>query len=270
MEKLQRPGCQVAYSYHPAQAEGAESTQGAEVARTVVLLHSQGLSSKMWEPQLPVLTDWGVLRMDIRGHGKSQPCEGFSVAEAAEDLYAVLEAQGITKPVLVGIALGGLVVQEYALRHGGAAGYMVVGALPMFLPRYSALELRGLRFSVTSTKALPWEMIKDNIATASTATRESRKAVKAMLNGMAKDGFMRISGEMLSCIRPEPLTFDAPILAACGMQDTVGTTLRHMRDWEKGYPGVMTPIIPGASQAANLDNPGYFNRILLAFLDKCK
>ena len=44
-------------------------------------------------------------------------------------------------PVLVGLSMGGYVVQEYAWQFGGCAGYLVAGATPIPVS-YTHLEAR--------------------------------------------------------------------------------------------------------------------------------
>lgn len=99
-------GCRIAYDCR--QGEGPE----------VVLLHGYGLDRTMWAPQLAALEGWTVLNLDIRGHGDSRPCADFSIPQAAEDLRAVLVKERCRAPVLVGLSMGGYVVQEYAWQFG--------------------------------------------------------------------------------------------------------------------------------------------------------
>ena len=137
-------GCRVAYDCR--QGEGPE----------VVLLHGYGLDRTMWAPQLAALEGWTVLNLDIRGHGDSRPCADFSIPQAAEDLRAVLVKERCRAPVLVGLSMGGYVVQEYAWQFGGCAGYLVAGATPILLDCYSGWERAGLRASTPLLGVWPW------------------------------------------------------------------------------------------------------------------
>ena len=59
-----------------------------------------------------------VLRYDIRGHGHSAPSPlPFTVADLADDLGRLLDQLGAEKTHLVGLSLGGMVAQEFALRQ---------------------------------------------------------------------------------------------------------------------------------------------------------
>ncbi|MFR5811434.1 MAG: alpha/beta fold hydrolase, partial [Flavonifractor plautii] len=151
-------GCRIAYDCR--QGEGPE----------VVLLHGYGLDRTMWAPQLVALEGWTVLNLDIRGHGDSRPCADFSIPQAAEDLRAVLVKERCRAPVLVGLSMGGYVVQEYAWQFGGCAGYLVAGATPILLDCYSGWERAGLRASTPLLGVWPWRCLKSAMAMACSST----------------------------------------------------------------------------------------------------
>lgn len=61
---------------------------------------------------------YNVLRYDLRGHGTSAISrEPFGVAQLAADLGAMLDAAGVTHTHLVGMSMGGMVAQQFALDY---------------------------------------------------------------------------------------------------------------------------------------------------------
>lgn len=79
---------------------------------TVVLIHGYGVNRKMWQPQLDFLSDkYTVINIDVRGHGESRPCDTFSIKEAASDLRNILLAEKCEKAILIGLSMGGYIVQ---------------------------------------------------------------------------------------------------------------------------------------------------------------
>ncbi|MCG5077322.1 alpha/beta fold hydrolase [Paraburkholderia tagetis] len=61
---------------------------------------------------------YSVLRYDVRGHGASAVSrEAFGFRELAADLAALLDAQGIETTHLVGMSMGGMIAQQFALDH---------------------------------------------------------------------------------------------------------------------------------------------------------
>ncbi|MFD1558895.1 alpha/beta fold hydrolase [Paraburkholderia silviterrae] len=61
---------------------------------------------------------YSVLRYDVRGHGASAVSRvAFGLRELAADLAALLDAQGIDQTHLVGMSMGGMIAQQFALDH---------------------------------------------------------------------------------------------------------------------------------------------------------
>jgi 3-oxoadipate enol-lactonase len=61
---------------------------------------------------------YSVLRHDVRGHGASGVArEAFGFAQLAADLNAILDAADIAKTHLVGMSMGGMIAQQFALDY---------------------------------------------------------------------------------------------------------------------------------------------------------
>ncbi|MBN3855422.1 MULTISPECIES: alpha/beta fold hydrolase [unclassified Paraburkholderia] len=71
-----------------------------------------------------------VLRYDVRGHGASAvSTSAFGFKELAADLSALLDAKDIEKTHIVGMSMGGMIAQQFALdhaRHASTAGSRVL------------------------------------------------------------------------------------------------------------------------------------------------
>jgi pimeloyl-ACP methyl ester carboxylesterase len=69
-----------------------------------------------WDRQLPLRTQFQVVRLDLRGHGDSSKPRGtYGLATMASDVRHLVHALGMRRCILVGWSMGGLVAQE-ALR----------------------------------------------------------------------------------------------------------------------------------------------------------
>ncbi len=85
---------------------------------TVVLVHEMGGSLESWDAVLPDLQGLRVLRYDQRGSGLSEKVTAMSLEAVARDLLALLDALGLTAPVvLAGTALGAALCLHFALKH---------------------------------------------------------------------------------------------------------------------------------------------------------
>ncbi len=85
----------------------------------VLLLHELGGSSESWRAVISLLAaDRRVIAADLRGAGRSEkPPGAFGLADAADDLDALLSALNIDRVDVIGAALGSLVGALLAIRH---------------------------------------------------------------------------------------------------------------------------------------------------------
>lgn len=94
--------------------------EGAEDAPTVVLINGLADEHESWGYQTPALLDAGfrVLRFDNRGIGHSSMPEGpYSSELLADDAKALVDHLGLTGFHLMGVSMGGMISQAYALKY---------------------------------------------------------------------------------------------------------------------------------------------------------
>ena len=109
MPKLEANGIEINY-----RLEG-------EGDQTIVLISGLADEIAMWDMQMPGLLAAGyqVLRFDNRGvGGTSKPAGPYSTATFAADTKALVDSLGLSDFHLVGVSMGGMIAQEYALRYG--------------------------------------------------------------------------------------------------------------------------------------------------------
>ena len=95
---------------------------GSENGPVVCMTHSLASDGGMWTEQVPPLLAAGfrVLRIDMRGHGGSGPVAGdYTMSALASDVAAVLDALAIARVHFIGLSIGGMLGQAFALEHGG-------------------------------------------------------------------------------------------------------------------------------------------------------
>jgi len=84
----------------------------------LTLVHGVGSNLESWDAIAERLARrYRVIRMDLRGHGKSSRIETCSLDGFLEDVAMVLDARGIARTHLVGFSLGGMIAQAFALAH---------------------------------------------------------------------------------------------------------------------------------------------------------
>lgn len=89
---------------------------------TIVLVNGLADALDSWDFQVPALLEAGlrVLRFDNRGIGATDaPAGPYTSRMLADDAKALVDELGIADFHLMGVSMGGMICQEYALAHGG-------------------------------------------------------------------------------------------------------------------------------------------------------
>jgi 3-oxoadipate enol-lactonase len=94
---------------------------GPENGQVVCFTHSLASDGGMWAEQLPPLLAAGyrVLRLDMRGHGGSDAVAGdYTMEQLADDVAGSLDFLGITRVQFIGLSIGGMLGQAFAIKYG--------------------------------------------------------------------------------------------------------------------------------------------------------
>jgi pimeloyl-ACP methyl ester carboxylesterase len=120
----------------------------------VLLLHGWALTADVNFLHLmrPVADRYGVVAMDMRGHGRGLPLrsgERFDIAQCADDAAAVLDVLDIDQVVVCGYSLGGPVGLEFARRHRDRVAGLVFEATALSFDsptdKFGRIAFRALR-----------------------------------------------------------------------------------------------------------------------------
>ena len=83
----------------------------------LTFIHQLGGDLSIWDQLAGYFRDdYTVLRYDVRGHGQTGVSDGpFRVADLSQDLHMLLDALGVEKTHIVGMSMGGMIAQQFAL-----------------------------------------------------------------------------------------------------------------------------------------------------------
>ncbi|MDO5631226.1 MAG: 3-oxoadipate enol-lactonase [Paracoccus sp. (in: a-proteobacteria)] len=126
--------------------------QGPQDAPALVFANSLGTDLRLWDALIPHLPGGlRLIRYDKRGHGLSEETPGpYNIDLLADDAAALIAHLGVTRPVFVGLSIGGLIGQSLALRHGGLAGLVIsnsaakIGETDMWNARVQTIRQGGI------------------------------------------------------------------------------------------------------------------------------
>lgn len=85
----------------------------------LTFIHQLGGDLSVWDQMAGYFRDdFTVLRYDVRGHGATAvPDRPFTVADLSHDLSTLLDALGAERTHLVGMSMGGMIAQQFALDY---------------------------------------------------------------------------------------------------------------------------------------------------------
>jgi pimeloyl-ACP methyl ester carboxylesterase len=100
----------------------------------VVLLHGYAQTSHMWRPLMPQLANTRtVIAVDLRGAGQSStPAAGYTKAEMAQDIHALVRKLGYERIRIAGHDIGLMVAYAYAAQYPSEVDRIAL--LDAFLP----------------------------------------------------------------------------------------------------------------------------------------
>jgi 3-oxoadipate enol-lactonase len=85
----------------------------------VLFIHGLSTDHTIWEKQVAAFVkERPVITVDVRGHGRSAKPSGdvYEIAHHTADMLGLLRHLGYPKTHIVGVSMGGMVVQQMALR----------------------------------------------------------------------------------------------------------------------------------------------------------
>ncbi len=249
--------------------------EGPSGAPVVIMSHSLGADLTMWEPQMSVLKDrFRVLRFDTRGHGGSgAPGDAYAMEDLASDLKLLLDGLEIERAHLVGLSMGGMIGQVFALRHPEMLSSLVLcdtaargatdsGAVEKWEQRIHDVRSNGMEDM--ANQAIPrWftgPYIEKNL--------DLMERVQAMIRRTSPDGYVGCARAIMGYNVIDRLSeIHLPALIIVGEED-VATPVESARVMHEGIVGSELKIIPSASHLSNIEQAEIFNRSLLDFLGR--
>ena len=112
----------------------------------LVLIHGAQSDRSIFAGLLPTFTDaYQVLTFDQRGSGQSEkPDMEYTIAMLADDTAALMDHVGFTSAHIIGVSMGGMIGQEFALRHPSKVRSLVLGCTTPGGPQAVPLEGEGI------------------------------------------------------------------------------------------------------------------------------
>jgi len=244
---------------------------GRQDAPWLTFSHSLACGLAMWEPQIEAFKGrYRILAFDTRGHGASAaPAGAYTLEALADDLRGLLDHLAIERTHFVGLSMGGMIGQTFALKYPGRFESLVLAdttsryppdAAPIWAGRIRTAEQQGMQPLVQPT--LERWFTEDFRR----SRRDVVERVGAMIAATPVAGYVGCSHAIPKIDLTARLgEIRCPILVIVGDQDA-GTPHAMAREIHEHAPGSKLVVIPQAAHLSNMEQPAHFNRALEDFL----
>ncbi len=101
----------------------------AGAGEPLLLIMGLGYTHDMWHRVWPAMAEhYRTIVFDNRGVGKSDVPPGpYTIAQMAGDAASVLDAAGVQRARVLGVSMGGMIAQEFALSYPNRVDALVLG-----------------------------------------------------------------------------------------------------------------------------------------------
>jgi pimeloyl-ACP methyl ester carboxylesterase len=227
----------------------------------IVFIPGSGGDHTVWGRQMSKLKDeWNVTAIDLPGHGRSGGSGERDVPAYVEWVREILEAFGISKPVLAGHSLGAAIALTFAIKYPG----LLSGIIPMGggvrMPVNQAI-LTGLKTTPASVIEM---VVKFSLA----------KVNREQLGGSLRESMLKVNTDILhdDLVACDKLDIAAaiagiavPTLVVCGADDKM-TPPDFSRFIAEQIPGARLAMVADAGHFAMLEKPEAVNQAVSDFV----
>ena len=237
----------------------------------VLLAHAIGCDLTMWDGITGRLGErFRVIAPDARGHGRSPVTpRPYSLELLADDACALLDRLGIARAHWVGLSMGGMVGQAFALRHPARISKLVIAnstcsygpeGRAMWQARAKAVQEGGL--------AAIREMVAGRYFSDDFRRREPAFVERFMdrFLATAAEGYLGCCDAIAHLDYADDLVrIKAKTLVIAGEADA-GTPPAMSQDLAARIPGARLAVIPGVAHLSAAEAPDEFARLVEDFL----
>ena len=238
--------------------------EGPKDAPVVTLSHSLCCDLTAWdELAADLMKDYRVLRYSLRGHGKSASTPGpYDFKLLAGDVAAIQDIYGIAKSHFVGLSIGGMIGQEFALQYPERMLSLVISSSLCALPdgaaalcpeRIRSASEQGIASLVDST------MERWFVAGSLDNRPELDARVRKMFLETSIEGYVGCSHAIAGIdLKDRIPAIKAPTLILVGRED-MGTPVSSSELIHRQIEGSKLIVVDNAAHQLAMDKPEIFN-----------
>ena len=238
-------------------------------AESILFIHAAFADHTSFDQQIDFFSkDYQIITLDLIGHGKSIITQkDDNIGKTADYIYKILETEKIDKIHLVGVSIGGLLVQDFANKFPKkVASLSSVGAYDInnFDSKLQK-ENNGnqLKMILKALISIKWFAKSNKLISA--FTQEAQEKFYQMNIRFEKKSFKYLSELSTLINKYETTNRNYPLMITYGKHD-IPLAIKVATMWHESEPNSKLISFQNAGHLVNMDSPKEFNEKLLLFL----
>jgi 3-oxoadipate enol-lactonase len=234
----------------------------------LVLVHAFPFDSRMWRKTAATLASQRrVITPDMRGFGLSDlGSGGFSIADLADDVAALLDALKLPAATVGGMSMGGYVALAFARRHRDRLKSLILADTKAAADTPEARQGRETAITLVEQQGVPALLEKQISRLLSASASDSLRAEVRALGAQPPDAVIAAIRALRD--RPDRTAelpeIAVPTLVVVGSEDGLSPPAEAQL-MAAAMPDARVAEIPGAAHLSNLENPNAFAAALAGF-----
>jgi 3-oxoadipate enol-lactonase len=242
---------------------------GDKRKETIVFLHPAFGDHRCFAKQIDSFSqNYRVITIDLLGHGLSQVGKAKDkIDSSAEHIEEIIKSAGIKSAHLVGVSMGSLIAQDFALKYPERVlSLTVLGGYSINKDNKElAKAQRKEIFKWLFKMIFSMDAFRKYVASVSLIDKVEQARFFKSASLFTRRSFIVMSGLGKIVCQRENGQQPFPLLILSGEKD-LALALKTSAEWHKEVKGSQFYVIEKAGHCANMDNSAKFNEILLNFI----
>ena len=237
----------------------------------IIFLHPAFSDHRAFNLQLEYFSQYyKVITLDLVGHGLSKANKSKDKIDASsEHIRKILEIEGSDKAHLVGVSMGSLIAQYFALAYPKKIKSLVaLGGYNINKENKEVAKAqRSSNFNLIMRAIFSMDSFRKKIAEITCKSQKGRALFYESASLYDRKSFMVMAGLENLIKNRKDIEPKYPLLILTGEYD-IDLATKMAKEWHAEAGNSMYYTIRNAGHCANIDNPIEFNKVVKEFIDK--
>jgi pimeloyl-ACP methyl ester carboxylesterase len=247
------------------------NVSGKENNNLIVFLHPAFSDHRAFDQQIDYFSkDYKVLTIDLIGHGLSKANKSRDKIDASsEHIHKILESEGHDRVNLVGVSMGSLIAQYFALQYPDKVNSLTaLGGYDINKENKEVEKAqRASNLGLIFRAAFSMNSFRKKTAEITCITKKGQALFYETANFYERKSFLVMQGLKNVIKDRKNIKPKYPTLILTAEFD-IELAKKLAKEWHKSFDNSEYFMIKDAGHCANIDNPFEFNKLVKEFIDK--